>query len=92
MAYHPRSIHPQDSLLASIAERLRKATMSDWLKIGMVLAGTAIVTWSSVQNLEYRVDKIENTLEQHLDKHEAQYDSLQKSLREIELQLTRLQK
>lgn len=66
--------------------------MNEWIKIGMTLLGFGILTWSSVQKLEYRVDKIENTLEQHLDKHEAQYDSIQKTLREIELQLTRMQK
>jgi Holliday junction resolvasome RuvABC endonuclease subunit len=66
--------------------------MSDWLKLAVTLLGFGILTWSSVQKLEYRVDKIETTLEQHLDKHEAQYDTIQKSLRDIEIQLTRLQK
>ena len=84
--------HPQDSLLESIAERLRRLTMNDWLKLAVTLLGFGVLTWSSVQKLEYRVDKIETTLEQHLDKHEAQYDTIQKSLRDIEIQLTRLQK
>lgn len=66
--------------------------MSEWIRLVIVLAGIGIATWSSVRNLEYRVDKIENTLEQHLDKHEAQYMDIQKSLRDIEIQLTRLQK
>ena len=85
-------LHPQDSLLESIAARLRRLTMNDWLKLAVTLLGFGILTWSSVQKLEYRVDKIETTLEQHLDKHEAQYDTIQKSLRDIEIQLTRLQK
>lgn len=84
--------HPQVSLLASIADRIRRLTMSDWLKLAVTLLGFGILTWSAVQKLEYRVDKIETTLEQHLDKHEAQYDNLQKSLRDIDIQLTRLQK
>lgn len=84
--------HPQDSLLELIAARLRRLTMNDWLKLGVTLLGFGILTWSAVQKLEYRVDKIETTLEQHLDKHEAQYESLQKSLRDIDIQLTRLQK
>ena len=84
--------HPQVSLLASIADRIRRLTMSDWLKLAATLLGFGILTWSSVQKLEYRVDKIETALEQHLDKHEAQYDTIQKSLRDIEIQLTRLQK
>lgn len=84
--------HPQASLLESIADRIRRATMNDWIKLAVTLLGFGILTWSSVQKLEYRVDKIETTLEQHLDKHEAQYDSIQKSLRDIEIQLTRMQK
>lgn len=92
MAILPQHIHPQDSLLASIVERMRKATMNDWFKLAVTLLGFGILTWSSVRNLEYRVDKIEGTLEAHLDKHEAQYNEIQKSLRDIEIQLTRLQK
>ena len=91
MAYLPFT-SPQGSLLDLIVERLRRLTMNDWLKLAVTLLGFGILTWSSVQKLEYRVDKIETTLEQHLDKHEVQYDSIQKSLRDIEIQLTRLQK
>lgn len=88
MAY----IHPQVSWLELIAEKLRGKTMNDWLKLAVTLIGVGIMTWSSVQTLEYRVDKIETTLDQHLTKHESQYSDLQRSLRDIELQLTRLQK
>jgi hypothetical protein len=86
--YHPLPDSPLDLLV----KWLRRKTMSDWLKLAITLLGFGVLTWSSVQKLEYRVDKIETTLEQHLDKHEMQYDSIQKSLRDIEIQLTRLQK
>lgn len=66
--------------------------MNDWLKLAVTLLGFGIVTWSSVEKLEYRVDKIETTLEAHLDKHETQYKEISKTLQEIEIQLTRLQK
>ena len=91
MAFHPHAIS-RASLLDLIVERLRKTKMSDWIKIGLTLAGFGIVTWSSVQNLEYRVDKIENTLETHLEKHDAQNREILRSLQDMELQLTRLQK
>lgn len=91
MAFLPSEIS-QASLLDLIVERLRKTKMSDWIKIGLTLAGFGIVMWSSIQNLEYRVDKIENTLEQHLDKHEAQYSDIQKTLKDIQIELTRMQK
>lgn len=88
MAYIPQQV----SWLELIAEKLRGKTMNDWLKLAVTLIGVGIMTWSSVQTLEYRVDKIETTLDQHLTKHEMQYSDLQRSLRDIELQLTRLQK
>ncbi len=31
--------------------------MSDWIKIGLTLAGFAIITWASVQQHEYRLDQ-----------------------------------
>lgn len=91
MAFHPHAIS-HSSLLELIVDRLRKLNMSDWIKIGLTIAGFGIVTWSSVQNLEYRVDKIENNLETHLDKHDAQNKEIIRSLQDMELQLTRLQK
>lgn len=66
--------------------------MSDWIKIGLTLAGFGIVMWSSIQNLEYRVDKIENTLEQHLEKHDSQNREILRSLQSMEIELTRMQK
>lgn len=91
MVYLPHT-HSPVSLLDWIVERLRRLKMSEWIKIALTLSGFAVLTWNSVQTLEYRVDKIETTLEQHLNKHEAQYADIQKSLRDIELQLTRMQK
>lgn len=89
MAYLPVQ---QVSLLTLIAERLRRITMRDWLAIGISLAGIGIVTWSAVQKLEYRVGKIENTLEQHLEKHEGQNKEILKALQSLELEVTRLSK
>ena len=83
-------VRTSESLLSSIVERLRRLTMSDWIKIGLTLAGFAIITWSMVQQHEYRLGQIEAGFKEHLDKHDDQYRELQKSLREIDLTLTRL--
>ena len=91
MAYLPLQ-HPPASLLDLLVERLRKKTMSEWIRLGIMLAGVAVMTWSSVRNLEYRVDKIENSLEQHLEKHDMQNREILKSLQDMEIQLTRLAK
>jgi hypothetical protein len=67
-------------------------TVNDWVKLGITIAGFAIVTWSTVQNLEYRVDKVEGTLESHLIRHDSQSAEIQQTLKRIEIELTRLQK
>jgi len=64
--------------------------MGDWLKIGLTLAGFAVITWASVQQHEYRLGQLEASFKDHLDKHDEQYRDIHKSLREIDLSLTRL--
>lgn len=64
--------------------------MSDWIKIGLTLAGAALLVWSMVQQHEYRLNQLEEGFKGHLDKHDDQYREIQKSLREIDLTLTRL--
>lgn len=91
MAFLPYT-HSPVSLLDLIVERLRRLKMSEWIRLGLMLAGFGVVTWNTVQTLEYRVDKIETTLEQHLDKHDVQYAEMQQTLKRIEIELTRLQK
>ena len=66
--------------------------MSEWIRFGIMICGLGIVTWNTVQTLEYRVDKIETTLDQHLNKHDMQYSEMQQSLKRIEIELTRIQK
>jgi hypothetical protein len=88
MAYFP--ISPTQSLLEIIRERLRRLAMSDWLKLGIVMIGYGILTWSMVQQHEYRLDKIETTLETHLTKHEEQYETIQKTLMDLKLEVARL--
>lgn len=79
-----------ESLLSSIVERLRRLTMSDWVKIGLTLSGFAVITWSMVQQHDYRIEKLEHAFEQHLNAHDEQYKDIAKSLREIDLTLARM--
>jgi|GEM_PF-2932353 len=85
MAYIPRQV----SLLEFAVTRLRGKSMTDWIKLVFTLAGVAIITWSSVQNLEYRMTKLESGFEEHLDKHDAQYDQIQKTMTQIQIELSR---
>jgi hypothetical protein len=72
-----------ESLLSSIAERLKRMTMSDWMKIGLTLAGFAIITWSMVQQHEYR-------FEMHLAAHDEQFKEISKTLHDIDVTLARM--
>jgi len=91
MAYTPaRSL--TGSFLELLVERLRKKTMGEWIKLGVMLCGFAVVTWSTVQNLEYRMDKIEKSFDEHLDKHDVQYDQIQKTLTLIQIDVGRINK
>ena len=86
-------IHPvtgSESLLSSIVRRLRRLTMSDWLKIGLTVAGFAVVTWASVQQHEYRLVQLEHAFDEHLKNHDVQFKEISKTLHDIDITLTRM--
>lgn len=66
--------------------------MSEWLKLALTVGGFAVVTWSMVQQHEYRLDKIEDAMETHLAKHEEQNSQIQKTLTQIQIDLSKLTK
>lgn len=66
--------------------------MSDWIKLGLSLAGFAIITWSMVQQHDYRLQKLEDGFESHLMKHDDQNVQIQKTLTQIQIDLSKLTK
>lgn len=78
------------SWLGLIANWLRTLTMNDWVKIGLTISGFAVVTWSMVQQHEYRLEKIERSFEAHLDRHDDQYKEIQKFMRDLEVAVARI--
>lgn len=64
--------------------------MTDWLKILGTVMAAVFVVWNMVQQHEYQLNQIEAGFKEHLDKHDDQYREIQKSLREIDLTLSRL--
>lgn len=64
--------------------------MSDWVKIGLTLAGFAIITWSMVQQHEYRLKQIETAFDFHLKDHDAQNREIRDMLHRIDIQMARL--
>jgi hypothetical protein len=78
------------SWLASTVAKLRGISMSDWLKLALTIAGTAILMWTMVQQHEFRIEKLEHSLDQHFLKHDEQYNKIQQTLLDIQLKLGRL--
>jgi hypothetical protein len=89
MAYIPV---PGHSTLEAVIYRIRRIPMSDWVKLGLSLAGFAIITWSMVQQHDYRIQKLENSVDTHLAKHEDQNEQIQKTLTQIQIDLSKLAK
>jgi cell division protein ZapA (FtsZ GTPase activity inhibitor) len=80
----------QDSWLKSLVKWIRSRTMTDWLKILGTVMAAVFVVWNMVQQHEYRLNQIESGFKEHLDKHDDQYREIQKSLRDIDLTLSRI--
>ena len=64
--------------------------MTDWLKIAGTVLAAVFAVWSLVQQHEYRLGQLEEGFKGHLEKHDEQYKEIQRSLREIDLSLTRI--
>jgi hypothetical protein len=91
MAFLPPAIS-QASLLDLIVERLRKTKMSDWIKMLGSAAIAVALAYSMLQQHDYRINKLEDTLETHLIKHESQSEETQRLLRDLAVQVARIQK
>ena len=61
--------------------------MSDFLKMVFVVAGVAVTMYVMLQQHEYRLTKVETTIEQHLLKHEQQNEAIQRTLTQIQIHL-----
>ena len=83
-------VSPSGSLLSLIVDRLRRLTMNEWVKIGLTISGFAVVTWSMVQQHEYRLEKIEKSFDTHLERHDDQYKEIQRFMRDLEVSIARL--
>ena len=60
------------------------------VSIAATAVGSALITWSSVQTHEYRLDQVESRFEAHLKTHDEQNKAIQQSLLEIKEALGRL--
>jgi hypothetical protein len=65
--------------------------MSEWIKIGVGAAGAVVVAWTMIQQHEYRLGQLEHAIDQHLTRHEKQFDEINHVLRGIDITLARMQ-
>lgn len=64
--------------------------MNEWIKmLGSAVVAIA-VAWSMLQQHDYRLNKLEASFEQHLDKHEEQNNQMLKTLTQIQIDVSRL--
>jgi transcriptional regulator NrdR family protein len=61
--------------------------MSDFVKMAGMVIGVAVTMYVMLQQHEYRLSRVESTIEQHLQKHELQNEAIQKTLTQIQIQL-----
>lgn len=66
--------------------------MSDWIKLILTAVGSVAVVWSMIQQHDYRISQMETGMAKHLDAHTSDMKEIQRSLREIELELSRLER
>ena len=66
--------------------------MTDWLKM-LASAGIAVaMAYSMLQQHDYRINRLEDSLETHLQKHDDQNQQIQKTLMQIQIDLNKLTK
>jgi len=64
--------------------------MNDWIKtLGSAVVAVA-VAWSMLQQHDYRLNKLEHSFEEHLDKHDEQNTAMIRSLTQIQIDVSRL--
>lgn len=61
--------------------------MSELLKMATMVAVLGISMYVKSQEHEYKIQMLDKTLSAHLDKHEDQYETIQKSLVDLRIQL-----
>ena len=67
--------------------------MIEWAKWLLTMIATVAVVWSGMQTQlatqEYRLAKIETTLDGHLGKHDIQYENIISRLSQMQLDMAR---
>lgn len=61
-----------------------------WIELVIPILAAALTAWSMIQNNSYRLDKLEDGFEKHLEKHEIQQKQFQETLYAIQRSVDRL--
>lgn len=64
--------------------------MGEWAKIGLTLAGAAMIAWNMVQKHEYKILGLEEAFATHLQKHDENIREIKTGLDQLHFDIIRL--
>lgn len=64
--------------------------MGEWAKIGLTLAGAAVIAWNMVQKHEYKILGLEEAFAVHLQKHDESIREIRTGLDQLHFDIIRL--
>ena len=65
--------------------------MDKWIEAALIIFGATVTTYALIQNHDYRINKLEYGLSEHIDKHELQAKEIDSRLGRIELAIGRIE-
>lgn len=64
--------------------------MGEWAKIGLTLAGAAVIAWNMVQKHEYQIVGLEEAFTTHIQKHDEAIREIRTGLDQLHYDIIRL--
>ena len=89
----PRSAGSNHSfryVVSGVVRRILERPMTRWIELILPIMAAMLTAWSMIQTNSYRLDKLEDGFEKHLEKHEIQQKQFQETLYAIQRSVDRL--
>ena len=85
-----RSNHFSWPSIVRSVRRILERPMTRWIELILPIMAAMLTAWSMIQTNSYRLDKLEDGFEKHLEKHEIQQKQFQETLYAIQRSVDRL--
>ena len=76
--------------IVRFVRRILERPMTRWIELILPIMAAMLTAWSMIQTNSYRLDKLEDGFEKHLEKHEIQQKQFQETLYAIQRSVDRL--